>query len=162
MQKLANDLTIHRLNGELPYQLLLLADENEKAINKYIHDCEVFTVKENDETIGVIAIAFLDNQVIEIKNLAIRTDYQKLGIGRKIIEWVKTYCIKLGACEILVGTGDASIYQLLFYLKCGFEMNAIRKSFFIENYDTPIYENGVRLKDMIVLKMDLEKKNVTT
>lgn len=39
-----------------------------------------------------------------------------------------------------------------FYEKCGFVKFGIRRNFFLENYDHPIYEDGVRLVDMIVLR----------
>ncbi|GAA5221038.1 GNAT family N-acetyltransferase [Membranihabitans marinus] len=155
MIKLKSNFRINPLKGELPYQLLLLADETNEAIHKYIFECKIFTLNEGNEIIGVIAIKYLSNKTIEIKNLAIREDYQKLGLGRRTIQWLKDYCIAKDMREILVGTGDGSIYQLLFYQKCGFEIDSIRKSFFINNYDKPIYENGIRLRHMVVLKLEL-------
>ncbi|MBR9855127.1 MAG: GNAT family N-acetyltransferase [Algicola sp.] len=150
-----SNFILEPLNGELPYKLLLLADESEKAIDKYINKCEVFILEQNHKTIAVVAIERLNQSVIEIKNIAVDEEYQNQGLGKKMIQWVKTHYQELGILEILVGTGDASIYQLLFYLKCGFEMNSIRKSFFLKNYETAIYENGIRLKDMIVLKLTI-------
>ena len=42
-----------------------------------------------------------------------------------------------------------------FYEKCGFVRSHEIKDFFIDNYDHPIYEDGVRLKDMIYLRRSL-------
>ena len=40
----------------------------------------------------------------------------------------------------------------LIYEKCGFVKTHSIKNFFIDNYDHPIYECGVRLTDMIYLQ----------
>jgi hypothetical protein len=41
---------------------------------------------------------------------------------------------------------------LSIYKKAGFIEFDIRKDFFIQNYAKPIFEDGVQLKDMAVLK----------
>lgn len=50
-----------------------------------------------------------------------------------------------------VGTGDSPL-TIPFYEKCGFIRTHIIKNFFTDNYDHPIYEDGVRLIDMIYLQ----------
>ena len=50
-----------------------------------------------------------------------------------------------------VGTGDSPL-TVPFYEKCGFVKTHSIKNFFIDNYDHPIYEYGVRLTDMIYLQ----------
>ena len=52
---------------------------------------------------------------------------------------------------MMVGTGDVP-GTLAFYKSCGFEYSYCIKDFFTENYDHPIIDNGVLLKDMIYLK----------
>ncbi|EXJ14911.1 acetyltransferase, GNAT family [Imhoffiella purpurea] len=54
-----------------------------------------------------------------------------------------------------VGTGTFG-YQLAFYQREGFRVDAIEKDFFLSNYDGPIYEDGIQLKDMLRLALDLE------
>lgn len=151
------NIQFKKLEQDYPYDLLLLADESRSAIDQYIHKCEVFSIDLAEETIGILAIETINQENIEIKNIAIKPDYQKRGIGQKVIQWTKEYYKQKGIQAISVGTGDASVFQLLFYLKCGFRFESIRKSFFLENYEDAIYENGVQLKDMIVLKMNLEQ-----
>lgn len=149
------EVKLSKLEGEMPYDLLLLADESITAINRYIDQCEVYRVERKEETLGILAIQYLSERSVEIKNIAVRAEFQQQGIGKQCIDWLKDRCVQNGVEEILVGTGDASIGQLLFYQKCGFEVDSIRKSFFLNNYESPIYENGVQLKHMIVLKMEL-------
>jgi ribosomal protein S18 acetylase RimI-like enzyme len=45
--------------------------------------------------------------------------------------------------------------QLALYQKVGFKKIGVRKSFYVENYPEPIFEKGVQLRDMIVLKKEL-------
>ncbi len=52
------------------------------------------------------------------------------------------------------GTGDSPL-TIPFYEKCGFVKSHAVKNFFLENYDRPIIEGGVRLVDMIYLKKKL-------
>ena len=53
--------------------------------------------------------------------------------------------------QMIVGTGDVP-GVLAFYKSCGFEYSHCIKGFFTENYDHPIIDNGILLKDMIYLK----------
>ena len=57
-------------------------------------------------------------------------------------------------CILQVGTGDSPL-TIPFYEKCGFVISHSVKNFFTDNYDHPIYEGGVQLKDMIYLRKKL-------
>ena len=52
---------------------------------------------------------------------------------------------------MLVGTGDVPSSRS-FYEHCGFAISDRIKNFFTDNYDHPMYEDGVQLVDMIYLK----------
>ena len=52
-----------------------------------------------------------------------------------------------------VGTGESPL-TLPFYEKLGFKYSHRIKNFFIDNYNHPIYENGILLKDMVYLKKE--------
>ena len=53
-----------------------------------------------------------------------------------------------------VGTGDSPL-TIPFYEKCGFVRSHIIPNFFTDNYDHPIYEDGVQLVDMVYLQRQL-------
>ena len=53
-----------------------------------------------------------------------------------------------------VGTGESPL-TVPFYEKCGFVFSHRIKNFFIDNYDHPIYEDGVLLKDMIYMRKNI-------
>lgn len=129
--------------------LLLLADEEEKMIDKYLERGEMYILDDN----GVKAECVVTNEgngILEIKNIATLPNWHKQGYGKKLIEFIikkysKNYLV------IQVGTGDSPT-TIPFYEKCGFKKSHIIKDFFIKNYDKPIIENGVQLVDMIYLK----------
>lgn len=132
--------------------LLILADEQEDMIDRYLERGTMYVL----DDYGVKAECVVTdegNGVLEIKNIAVDPSFQKMGYGKSLIEFVeKQYA---GKCSVLqVGTGDSPL-TLPYYEKCGFERSHIVENFFTDNYDHPIFENGVQLKDMIYLRKKL-------
>ncbi|MGN0606066.1 MAG: GNAT family N-acetyltransferase [Oscillospiraceae bacterium] len=132
--------------------LLLLADEQEDMIYRYLDTGTMFVLEDN----GVKAECVVTdegNNILEIKNIAVVSEYQGKGYGKALIDFIiQKYT---GQYMILqVGTGDSPL-TVPFYEKCGFTRSHIIKNFFTENYDHPIYECGVQLVDMVYLRMKL-------
>lgn len=152
------NIELQPLQGEIPYELMLLADETLEAIEKYIHRCVIFTASYNHQIVASLALETINTTTVEIKNLAVKSEFQQQGIGGQIMNWLKDLCKEIKLQNILVGTGDASIENILFYQKCGFEIESIRKSFYLKNYDAPILENGIQLKHMLVFKYKVENE----
>ncbi len=146
-------MNIYRTEDKRKYMdLLLLADEQAEMIETYL-DRGVMYVLEDSGIRGEIVTLDLGDRILEIKNLAVYPQDQKKGYGRALIGHVCT----LAAArfdEVLVGTGDSSL-TLPFYERCGFVRSHVVKNFFLEHYDHPIIEAGVRLADMIYLKRKL-------
>jgi len=131
--------------------LLLLGDEQESMIKKYIYRGNLFALYDGDlKTVSVVTKE--DEYIYEIKNIATYEKYQGNGYGtimiKYIIENFKNKC-KL----LLVGTGEDDKI-MSFYKKCGFVYSHRVKDFFINNYDHKMYENGKQLIDMIYLKLE--------
>lgn len=139
---------------KLPYKLLLLADETKAAIDKYVYDSDVFLAKINDNIIGVFCLLKIDDQTIELKNIAVDEKYQSNGYGSIFIDFIKQ-TVKNKYENLIVGTADIGTRQINFYERNGFVKFDIKKNFFVENYKDPIFENGIQLKDMILLKYKL-------
>lgn len=139
---------------KIPYDLLLLADETIDAINKYISKSKIYIAQKESETIGIFCLHKNSETEIELKNIAIKEEYQGLGYGSYMIDFLKLEA-KKNFKTLIVGTADIGYQQIKFYEKNGFKKFAIRKDFFIENYDKPIIENGIQLKDMVLLKYEL-------
>lgn len=128
--------------------LLLLADEQEDMIDKYLERGEMF-VLEKDGVKGECVVTKEANCVYEIKNIAVLPDCQQNGYGKSMIDFIFSYYTD---CKtMLVGTGDAPS-TLNFYQKCGFVKSHRIKNFFTDNYDHPMFEDGKQLIDMVYLK----------
>lgn len=129
---------------------LLLADEEVGMIERYLMHGQLYTVSDQQQVIGVFHLMALNDQQVELKNIAVRPEWQHRGFGGQMMTQIQTIAIDQGFQSLLVGTGDGSLAAIGFYLRQGFRFEQIRKNFFDE-YQTPIYENGIRLKDMVVL-----------
>lgn len=143
---------------QIPYDLLLLADPSKDLIDSYLKQSEVFIAQQKNETIGVILVFPLTAETVEIKNIAVKSEFQGQGIGSYLIENVIRFCSFNKQKSILIGTANSSIGQLYLYQKFGFEITELKKDFFIENYAEAIYENGIQAKHMLVLKKQLDNQ----
>ena len=132
--------------------LLLLADEQEDMIDKYIEIGTMY-VLEDDGVKCECIVTDEGNGILEIKNIATEPGCQGKGYGRKLIEFILSK-YKNRYSILQVGTGDSPL-TVPFYEKCGFVRSHSIKNFFIENYDHPIYECGVQLMDMVYLRRNI-------
>jgi aminoglycoside 6'-N-acetyltransferase I len=145
-----------RKDEKIPYDLLLLADETLEAIDKYIFGSDIYVLEQENKIIALYVLQSINKNEIEIKNIAVVTDCQGQGIGKLLLRDAACKAKEKGFKTIIIGTGDAAIKQLYLYQKEGFEVFDIKKNFFIDNYPEPIYENGIQLKHMIMLKKELK------
>ena len=144
-------------NKKQHLDLLLLADEQEDMIDRYLEDGTLYALDDG----GVQAICVVTDEgegILEIKNIATRPESQGKGYGKALIRFVAdTY---RGKFQILqVGTGDSPL-TVPFYEKCGFVRSHYIKNFFTDNYDHPIFECGVQLVDMVYLRRSLKNEQV--
>lgn len=133
-------------------ELLLLADEQEEMIDKYIDRGTMYVLDDN----GVKAECVVTDEggrTLEIKNIAVYPEFHGRGYGRMLIDYIsEIYSQEFDTLQ--VGTGDSPL-TVPFYEKCGFQRSRIVKNFFTDNYDHPIYECGIQLVDMIYLKKSI-------
>lgn len=133
--------------------LLLLADEQESMIDRYLERGELFVLDDN----GVKAICVVTDEgdgVCELKNIAVTPESQRQGYGKKMITYLVTH-YSGEYSQMIVGTGDVPS-AVRFYRSCGFEYSHRIDNFFTDNYDHQIIEDGVLLKNMIYLKHNLK------
>jgi ribosomal protein S18 acetylase RimI-like enzyme len=139
----------------IPYDLLLLADEELQAIDRYIHQSDVYVVEMGNRIIGVCVLYPLDEMTIEIKAIAVDEAYQNQGIGKRMLSDAAVKAREKGCRELIIGTPITAQKQLAIYQKAGFEWLDVRKDFFITHYSAPLFEDGIQLKDMAVLRKRL-------
>jgi GNAT superfamily N-acetyltransferase len=139
------------LNKKQFLDLLLLADEQEDMIDKYLERGDMFALYDGDLK-SICVVTQEGDGVYELKNIATVPQYQGKGYGKRLIKFLFEYF--RGRCRtMLVGTGDSPL-TIPFYEKCGFTRSHRVKDFFIDNYDHPIFEGGVQLVDMVYLKKE--------
>ena len=132
--------------------LLLLGDEQESMIDRYLEQGDLFALYDDDLK-SVCVVVAIDDLTCELKDIATYEKYQGQGYGSALINYLFDY-YKDKYKTMLVGTGDVPS-ALSFYKRCGFELSHRVKNFFTDNYDHPMFENGVQLVDMVYLKKDL-------
>ncbi len=129
--------------------LLLLGDEEENMIDRYLERGTMFVLDDGGVKCECVVTDEGDG-IIEIKNIATVPEHQGKGYARAMIDYlVKEH--KDNYSVIQVGTGESPL-TIPFYERCGFVRSHVIKDFFTDNYDHPIYEMGVLLRDMIYLK----------
>ena len=135
-------------NKEIYMPLLLIGDESEKMINRYLDRCTLYVGILNRIVIAVCAVTEESHDIIEVKNLAVAPDFRRKGYGRKMLEYVEQACVEK---TIYIGTGETPS-NLAFYNACGFKYSHRISNFFSDNYPYPIIEEGIELCDMVYLK----------
>ena len=140
-------------NKESFMDLLLLGDEQEEMINKYLFRGELFALYDGDlKTVSVVTRE--DSNTCEIKNIATYEKDQGKGYGKSMMKFIidnyKNQCRTL-----LVGTGESD-RTISFYKSFGFIYSHTVKDFFIKNYDHKMFEEGKQLIDMIYLKFQYD------
>ena len=111
--------------------LLLLADEQEDMVDRYLEKGKMYVLDDNGVKCECV-ITDEGNGILEIKNIATMPEHQGKGYAKAMIEFlIKQYHGQYSVLQ--VGTGG----------------------FFTENYHHPIIECGVQLGDMIYLQRPL-------
>ena len=128
--------------------LLLIGDESETMIDRYLDCGTLYVGILNGKPIAVCVTVNLDADTVEIKNLAVETEYRQHGYGRRMLEYAES---QHSDKKIILGTGETPS-TIRFYESCGYCYSHRIPDFFTDNYPAPIIEEGVTLRDMIYLK----------
>lgn len=139
---------------ELYFPYLLLADGNEEVVRKYMNDGILYAIHCGGHLIGVTLLIERSKTSIEIKNIAIEPEFKGKGIGKVVLKMISDSSKAKGYTQVIVGTANSSIDNIVFYQKVGFRMEKIEKDFF-SHYDKPIYENDLRALDKIIFSKTL-------
>lgn len=137
--------------------LLLLADEDPQMLARYQDGCQYWALESaTGEFVAEIAVqAAVAPATWEIMNLAVAPVVQHQGYGSRLITVARQAAVAAGQRYLTVGTGDADVANLNFYLQNGFRFYQIRTNFF-KQYQAPIMVGGLALRDMIVLRQSLQ------
>lgn len=134
------------------YELLLAADPSREAISTYLQRSFCFEAKRGIDLVGVVILLPTRPETVEIVNIAVSEAFQQQGIGTQLLEWALNWASENNYKIVEIGTGSTSFQQLYLYQKCGFRIIGVDSDYFIRNYKEPIFENKLRLLDMIRLR----------
>ena len=133
--------------------LLLVGDEQEDMVMKYLDRGELYVMYIENEAVAVCVLTDEGGGVCELKNIAVKPEYQHKGLGRQLLSYAEDIC-RERFDRMILGTGDSPL-TVPFYEKCGYRRSHTVKNFFIDNYDHPIFEAGVQLVDMVYFEKEL-------
>ena len=151
--ELLNDIVVRKIldNEDIPYGLLLDADPSMEVISTYLDLSEIYVALLEDKIIGTFVLYPVDDDTLEIKNIAVDEGLQRRGIGKLLLNKAEQISVSKGAKKIDIATSNASFEALSLYQKAGFDMHSLKKNFIIENYPEPLFDNGIQCRHMIVL-----------
>ena len=136
------------------YGLLLDADPSKELVDNYLQRGTLLEAKK-EKLVGVLVLLPTRPDTLEIVNLAVAVEYRGQGIAQQLIAYTLEMARKKGIKTVEVGTGSTGVEQLYLYQKCGFRMTHIDRDFFVRHYSEPIVENGLVLRDMVRLSLDI-------
>ena len=144
---------------ETAFLLSVLADaeEGEERIRATLQDptCTAYASWLDTQLAGAAAVRWEEEKPSEIVYVAVAHDLRGRGYGKQIMRFFLEELHRRGGHALLVGTANAALYNIAFYQKCGFRMFEIRRDYFAY-IQPPVAENGIVLRDMIVLRYDWE------
>jgi N-acetylglutamate synthase-like GNAT family acetyltransferase len=143
----------HEIEGLIP--ILLQAEASEGALRwslKNLSDT-VYRLDEDGKLVGAATLRW-NKEPVEIIELAIIENRHGQGLGKQMIDYLIAEARRRGKSELFVGTANTSIGNFLFYQKCGFRMDSIRKDYFWY-HQPPDYENGLQVRDLLVFRYEL-------
>jgi len=132
--------------------LLLIGDELESDIDKYLERGNLFALYDGDLK-SVCVVTDEGCGTLEIQNLATDRRYQRQGYASRLIEYIVGHYAGRHD-KIILGTGDVPGI-LAFYGRCGFNETHRIPDYFTSHFDYPIIEEGLRLKDKVYLERKL-------
>lgn len=137
--------------------LLLLAEPSAGALRwslKNLSD-SVYVLEDGGRLVAAASVRFR-REPCEIVELGVAPELQGSGYGRRLVGWLLEEARRRGKREVFLGMRSTSAGNIIFYQKCGFRVHGVRPDYFWY-YDEPVYENGLLVRDMIVLRYALDE-----
>ncbi|GAA4714414.1 GNAT family N-acetyltransferase [Brevibacillus fulvus] len=156
-------MKIRKLKTEeaAPLELLVLADPSPRHITDYLQRGDCYVAEANEQIVGVYVLLPTRPYTVELVNVAVAEAHQGHGLGKQLVAHAVQTAKRLGFATIELGTGNSSIGQLALYQKCGFRITGVDRDYFVRHYAEPIYENGLRCRDMVRLSLDLTEPQMS-
>ena len=134
-------------------ELLLLADEQEDMIDKYLDRGTLFALYDGGLK-STCVVTDEGNGEFELQSLATYPQYQRKGYATHLIKHIFAQYAGKGTV-MHVGTGDVPS-MVSFYEGCGFAFSHRLRGYFLLHYREPMFEEGVQLKDKVYFRKELQ------
>lgn len=138
-------------------ELFELAEDSVVQLDQYIDAGDVLVARRGTAAVGHLQLVPNGDGAIEIKNMAVRTELHRTGVGRVLVEEATRRCAAQGWTQMVVATAAADIGNLRFYQRVGFRMQAIERDAFTATtgYPHQIVLDGIELLDRVWLSARL-------
>lgn len=149
--------------------LQLVASENLQKLTAILKDADegmeriLRTIEDDAHTsylaldasvcVGAVVMRWQPDES-EIIYLAVAEAYRGRGYGKACIGQIREEAQRRQSRSLVVGTANSSLENIVFYQKCGFRMDSVRRDYF-SYLATPLYEQGILMRDMLVFRMEL-------
>jgi lactoylglutathione lyase len=141
-------------------ELFELADDSAEQIDRYIDLGRVLVASDDrGEIVGHLQLV-LDSRrnVVEIKSLAVQTDFRRRGIGSRLVDHALAVCRAEQRRGVTVTTAVADIDNLRFYQRRGFRASSILLDAFTPETGYPSGQtaDGIPLRDAVRFDLALD------
>ncbi|MFI6655297.1 GNAT family N-acetyltransferase [Streptomyces sp. NPDC050523] len=157
----ASDVRVVEYDGirERIRPLFELAEDSPAQLASYIEDGRVLVAMRGAEVVGHLQLVATDRaDAFEIKNMAVREDVQRTGVGGRLVSRAVDLVAAASGRRLLVATAAADIGNLGFYQRQGFRMRSIQRDAFTARtgYPPGLLIDGVELRDRVWLDYVLD------
>ncbi|WP_125579934.1 GNAT family N-acetyltransferase [Levilactobacillus cerevisiae] len=155
-------LTYQQISGRPTTEqnaLLRLADPNQSLIDAYLPQSTVYVASDVAGLAGVLVLKPQEAKMLEVMNLAVAPTKQHQGYGTAMVTFANQWADDHGYQTLRIATGTTSLTQLYLYQKCGFRVVRVEPDYFTQNYPQKITENGLILRDRLVLERPVQPKS---
>jgi GNAT superfamily N-acetyltransferase len=132
-----------------------LAEDSASHLDSYLDAGLVLVaVTGGGDVVGHLQLVGTEDAAIrELKNMAVRPDFQGRGVGARLIEAAVELLASEDARLLLVATGAADVGNLRFYQRQGFRFRAVERDVFTEEagYRSGLEVDGIPLLDQVWL-----------
>lgn len=121
----------------------------EEVFEQYKEGSEAYMAELDGKEAAIMVLQEMDwNHTLLIHDLHVRPQFQKHGIGRRLIETAKQRAVELGVRAIVLETQTSNYPAIQFYLKNGFEIVGFNT---ISYSNDDVNKNEVRLEMAYIL-----------
>lgn len=134
--------------------LFELAEDSAAELDSYLHAGRVLTATVGLDVVGHLQLVETDRRgQTEIKNMAVREDWQGGGIGARLVRAAVDLLAAEGGTAMLVATAAADVGNLRFYQRQGFRMRSVERDAFTPaaGYPPGTRIDGIELRDRVWL-----------